>query len=206
MRSSVADQLRARITSGALAPGAPLRQEQLAAELGVSRIPVRDALTLLHAEGLVDLRPTGSCVATLTEPQAAELFDLRVLLEVDALRRAVPNHTPRTLRRVAAVQAELELADDTAEWATLDRAFHEALYGPSERPRTLDTIRVFRNVAERFALAALSHDVRRDAWRDEHRGLLDAVGAGDVARAADALTAHLRATEAVVRDAIRQLV
>ena len=197
------ERLRERIVAGVLPPGAPLRQEELAADFGVSRIPVRDALAQLQAEGLVELRASGGVrVATLTAEACAELFDLRVLLEGDALRHAVPRHTPRTLQRAASVQAELELADDPLDWVAGDRAFHEALYAPGARPRTLDIVRVLRNAVERFAVRRLSHDARRAAWRAEHRALLDAVAAGDAAAAGERLAAHLRATEAVVRAAL----
>lgn len=200
---SIVDRLRERIVTGSLAPGVPLRQEALAADLGVSRIPVRDALAQLSAEGLVTVGASGTRVTTLTEDECAELFDLRVLLEGDALAHGVPRHTPRTLRGAAAIQTELEHAD--AEWLLLDCAFHEALYAPAERPWTLETVRRFRNVVERFAVLHLTHDARRGPWRDEHHALLAAVSAGDVALARDCLTAHLRATEAVIRAVIREL-
>jgi DNA-binding GntR family transcriptional regulator len=199
------ERLRERIVTGSLAPGAALRQEALAADLGVSRIPIRDALAQLSAEGLVSLGATGARVTTLTDAECEELFDLRVLLETDALAHAVPRHTPRTVRRAAAIQAELEHADDAAEWVAGDRAFHEALYEPAGRVWTLETVRRFRNVVERFAVLHLSHDTRRAAWRDEHHALLAAVGAGDVPLARERLTAHLRATEDVVRGTLREL-
>jgi DNA-binding GntR family transcriptional regulator len=201
--AALVERLRDRITAGVLPPGAPLRQEELAADFGVSRIPVRDALAQLQSEGLVELRASGGVrVATLTPEACGELFDLRVLLECDALRHAVPRHTPRTLQRAASIQAELEFADDAADWIAGDRAFHEALYAPGGRARTVDIVRVVRNVVERFAVARLSHDARRAEWRDEHRALLDAAAAGDAAAACERLTAHLRATVGVVRDAL----
>ena len=201
------DQLRRLITTGELAPGAPLRQTELADSFGVSRIPVRDALVQLQAEGLVQTgRDRGTYVTSLTEHECAEIFDLRVLLEREALLHAVPRHTPATLRKVTAIQAELELTDDSARWAEGDRHFHEALYAPAERDRTIQLVGMLRNVVERFAAAHLSHDVRRTAWKEEHRALLAAVTAGDAARATECLVTHLRATEAVVRSALRDLV
>jgi DNA-binding GntR family transcriptional regulator len=201
----IVDLLRNRIVSGSLPPGAPLRQEALAADLGVSRIPVRDALAQLSAEGLVALAASGARVTTVTDTECAEVFDLRVLVEGDLLAHAVPRHTPRTLRRLAAVQLELEHTDDAAGWVAGDRDFHEALYEPAGRTWTLDTVRRLRNVVERFAVLHLSHDVRRSAWRDEHRSLLEAVGAGDVVLARDRLSAHLRGTEGIVRAALGEL-
>jgi DNA-binding GntR family transcriptional regulator len=176
-----------------------MRQETLAAELGVSRLPVRDALTRLEAEGLVEVRPDrGAYVATLSAAECAEVFDLRVLLECDALGHAIPNHGERSIRQVRAAQAELEAEDETRRWVEGDRRFHELLYEPSGRPRTLQFIRMLRNVVDRFYVARLTHGRRRDAWKAEHRRLLKAVEARDVGGARACLTEHLRETRQVV--------
>jgi DNA-binding GntR family transcriptional regulator len=101
--------LRDDISSGKLAPGAVLRQAELAEQFGTSRIPVREALNSLQAEGLVQIEPNrGAFVTTLSAEELHELFDLRVLLEIDVLRRAVPMHTERSLRRLEAIQHELD--------------------------------------------------------------------------------------------------
>ena len=197
--SDILTRLRHRVVQGELEPGSPMRQEQLAAEMGVSRIPVRDALRRLEAEGLVEVRSDRG--AYVTSPGAAEcieIFDLRVLLECDALEQAIPHHTARSLRSAEAVQAELEMEDETRRWVEGDRRFHELLYAPSGRARTLHFIEMLRNVVDRFYLARLEHGIRREAWRKEHQGLLDAVRARDAGRAPAALTRHLRETQKVV--------
>jgi DNA-binding GntR family transcriptional regulator len=199
--SAIAERLRERLVAGELKQGVPLRQERLAAEMGVSRLPIRDALSYLAAEGLVEIRPNrGAYVATLTRRQCLEIFDLRVLIECDALAHATPRHTPRSLRAIEAVQTELDLEDDTARWVEGDRWFHELLYAPSDRPLTLKTIRTLRNTVERFCVSNLHHDVRRVEWGAEHRVLLARVRTGDVVGARECLAAHLRATQAIVLD------
>jgi len=197
--------LRASIISGALAPGVLLRQTELAEEFGTSRIPVREALNSLQAEGLVQIEPNrGAWVTTLTAAELNEIFDLRVLLETEALRRAAPRHSERTLRRVEAVQHELDAETVPAEWGRLDRAFHDALYEPSGRPRTLQMIGALRDSVQRFYLARLGPDARRPGWNEEHNGLIAQVRAGDADGACATLTAHLRHTEETALTALQE--
>ena len=199
----MAAALRDALHQGRWSSGAALRQEDLAAEFGVSRIPVREALNKLQAEGLVVVQPNrGAFVASLTVADVHEVFDLRVLLECDALRHAIPQHTPRTLRQLAALQAELDAEHDPTLWLATDAAFHEVLYAPSGRGKTLQMIAVLRASVTRLYRAHLSPDSRRKGWRDEHHALLKAVAAGHVERAVAALTRHLRETEKVAVAAI----
>jgi DNA-binding GntR family transcriptional regulator len=199
----IADQLRDALNAGRWSPGAPLRQEELAEEFSVSRIPVREALSKLHAEGLVVIHPNrGAYVATFTEAQMREIFDLRVLLECEALRHAVHRHTPQSLRQIEAIQHALDAADDKLGWARGDRAFHDALYAPSARERTLQLINGLRGSIERFYLARLTPDSRRSGWRDEHQRLIAAVKARDMRAAQRELTDHLRQTEALALDTL----
>lgn len=200
---TVAAALRSGLHQGRWAPGTALRQEDLAAELGVSRIPVREALTRLQAEGLVVIEPNrGAFVPMLTAPEVEEIFDLRLLLETDALRHAIPRHTPRSLRHLDALQRELDVEEEPGAWLASDTAFHAALYAPSGRRRTLETIAALRAAVSRFYLGHLSPSTRRAAWNDEHHALLAAVGAADVDRATAVLTQHLRATAATARAAL----
>lgn len=180
-----------------------MRQELLAAEMGVSRLPIRDALTKLEAEGLVEIRPNrGAYVASLNHEECLEIFDLRVLLECDALRHAIGRHSARSIRALQAVQSELEVENQTTLWVEGDRQFHEMLYAPSGRTRTLELIKPLRNTVERFCIAHLEHNVRRTEWGSEHRALLELVVAQDLEKACRQLTAHLRATQEVVLAAI----
>ena len=200
---SVAAALRAALHQGRWSPGAALRQEELAAEFGVSRIPVREALNKLQAEGLVVVEPNrGAFVASLSPAEVHEVFDLRVLLECDALRHAIPQHTPRTLRQLTALQSELDAEDEPNLWLATDAAFHEVLYAPSGRAKTLEMIAVLRASVTRLYRAHLSPNTRRKGWRDEHHALLKAVAAGNVERAVAALTRHLRETETVAVTAV----
>ncbi|HEY0589252.1 MAG TPA: GntR family transcriptional regulator [Pseudoduganella sp.] len=199
--------LRADISCGKLAPGAVLRQAELAEQFGTSRIPVREALNSLQAEGLVQIEPNrGAYVTTLGADELHELFDLRVLLETDVLRRAVPLHTERTLRRLESVQHELDGETAPMEWLRLDRAFHDGLYGPSGRPRSLQMVASLRASVERFYLAQLGPDARRPGWNDEHQRLIALVRAGDADGACAMLAGHLRETEKLAVSTLGSLI
>ncbi|MED5621365.1 GntR family transcriptional regulator [Ideonella sp. BN130291] len=201
--ASLTSALRDAINAGRWPPGAALRQEELAAEFGVSRIPVRDALSALQAEALVVVEPNrGAFVAGFSAQEMSEVFDLRVLLECEALRHAVPRHTEATVRRLATLQRQLDAEDDVQGWARGDRAFHDALYAPCERPRTLQIIASLRGSVQRFYVARLQPGSRRAGWHDEHHALLSAVQARDVDKAVEVLTRHLRETQSLAVAAV----
>ena len=204
--AAIASQLHVDINAGRWPDGAALRQDDLARTYGASRIPVREALNLLREEGLVVVVPNrGAYVARLSAAEAGEIFDLRVLLEAEAMRHAVPAHSRKTLLPIHALQAQLELEDASAAWIVGDRAFHDALYAPCGRPHTLDLIARLRTRVERHGLSRLRPGSRRQGWAREHRQLLAAVAAGDVEAAVQALTTHLLETRAIVCAALSQV-
>ncbi|WID94722.1 GntR family transcriptional regulator [Bosea vestrisii] len=197
--SALAQRLREAIDAGHWQPGDLLRQEQLAAEYGVSRIPVREALAQLQAEGLLDVAHYRG--ARVSRPQAQEideLFDLRLLVEGDLLARALGQHDQRLLRELKRLQNALEDADDRLGWISGDIAFHEALYQPAGRPRSLALFRQLRAPIDRFSAQALGPGARKQGWADEHRQLIAAVAASDGTAAQNILNQHLQATRAVV--------
>lgn len=197
--SVLARRLREAIDAGHWKPGELLRQEQIAAEYGVSRIPVREALAQLQSEGLLDVAHYRG--ARVSRPQAQEideLFDLRLMVEGDLLTRAFSRHDQRSLRELARLQDRLEDADDRLGWISGDIAFHEALYGPAERPRSRVLFRQLRAPIDRFAAQALGPGARKQGWANEHRQLIAAVAAGDAMAARSILEQHLQATRAVV--------
>jgi DNA-binding GntR family transcriptional regulator len=197
--SALAQRLREAIDAGRWPPGELLRQEQIAAEYGVSRIPVREALAQLQTEGLLEV--THYRGARVSRPRAGEideLFDLRLLVEGDLLTRAFSRHDQRSLRELARLQDRLEDVDDRLGWIAGDIAFHEALYAPAERPRSLALFRQLRAPIDRFSARALGPGSRKQGWADEHRQLIAAAEAGDLPAARAILEQHLQATRAVV--------
>lgn len=141
----VVEEIRKRILSGSIKAGEPLRQAALAEELNVSRIPVREALLQLEAEGLVEFEAHKGATATRLSPdQVTELFELRALLECDLLRRAIPNMTEDVLAAAEKVRQKMNRAfvekNSMNSWSELNTEFHLNLYRPSGRFKTLELV------------------------------------------------------------------
>jgi DNA-binding GntR family transcriptional regulator len=194
--SAVTQLLRKSIDRGRWASGAPLRQEEIAAEFGVSRVPVREALFQLQAEGLVQLVPNkGVYVRSVSAAELREWFRLRSLIEADILADAVPLHTPATINRLETVQAALDKAHSVADWIAGDREFHEALYAPAQRTESMAIVRRLRHQVDRFYFARMKPGTRAQGWHQEHHALIRAVRRHDAKAAAKVLQAHLAETE-----------
>ena len=206
LTDATADALRGRIVAGAWPAGTPLRQEALAEELGVSRIPLREALRRLEAEGLVVVQPhRGAVVAALPTSDALELFELRALLEADLVRRAVPRLTAADDARLRAAALGFERAvidGDVAAWGLANRDFHFALYAAAGRPRTLEVVERLHAQTDRLLRLqlALTDGVRR-AVR-EHRAIAAAARARDPRRAAALVRRHILDAGAALAEAL----
>lgn len=196
----IADALREEIVAHRAEAGAVLRQERLAERFGTSRMPVREALRMLEAEGLVVFVPNrGAAVAPLDAAEWEEVCEMRAALEPLALARALPHLTDARIAEVEAVQGELEGAA-LAAFGALDTRFHLTLYAPCARPRLLRQIAVLGAAADRYlrlAAGPIEHAARSHA---EHRALLDACRARDEGRAVALLTAHIEAAGRALSD------
>lgn len=192
--SALADRLRERILSGAEAPDRPLRQDTIAAELGVSKIPLREAMARLEREGLVRAEPNrGWFVRPLDAAEAREVFALRLKLEPELVAVAASAADEAARARARTVFASLERARDSDRGAA-NRAFHLALVRPADRPVTFDIVERLHVLADRYVrkhLEPQGRDARADA---EHRVLLDAWLARDGAQVEALLTDHIAGT------------
>jgi len=175
------EDVRGRIVSGALQPGSPVRQDTLAAELGVSKIPLREALARLERDGLVvSHRNRGFEVRGLSAEEAEEVFDLRLKLEPSATAFAC--RVAMAGDRVAAQQA-LEALDRALEAggpevSDRNRDFHLALVRPGGRELTTQLVERLHSLAERYVQAHLEAQGRTARARAEHHDLYDAWSAG----------------------------
>ncbi|HEY8564018.1 MAG TPA: GntR family transcriptional regulator [Beijerinckiaceae bacterium] len=208
MAAAAAAALRERILSGAFPAGAQLRQDSLAAEFGVSRIPIREALVQLEAEGLVRIVPhRGAVVALLSAEEVEELFELRALLEPRLLRRSGPRLTPEDHDALAAILAEYDAAleaDRVGRWGELNTRFHERLYARAGRPRTAALASTLLREADRHTRMQLA--LTRDLGRAqaEHVELVALCRAGRVAEACRLLRAHIDHAGAALRAVLAQ--
>ncbi|MFE6961911.1 GntR family transcriptional regulator [Streptomyces sp. NPDC057696] len=196
VRARVHTLLRARITSLELLPGAPLSENELAAELDVSRTPVREALILLGEESLVDVFPKlGTFVSRISVDAVLEAQFMREALELAALREAV---TKSGAQDIAALRAILDAqraalkAGDADVFFEQDEAFHRRLMEASGHRtlwRTVATAKAHLDRARRLSLP-LPH--RIETLVDEHTAVVDALEQRDAARAEEALRGHLQ--------------
>jgi DNA-binding GntR family transcriptional regulator len=192
--------LRKEILGGRHAPGSTLRQEELAERLGVSRMPVREALKRLEAEGLVDVLPSRRVrVAPLSPDEVRDVYDLRAVLEPLAIRLAVPCLRSTHLRDAEHALGEAAEEGDPTTFGARNTRFHLALMEPCERPRLLTIVTSLLDVSDRYQRAALHDEVHNDLVRDEHDRLLAAAREGDADAAAHAAAEHVaRAGERVM--------
>ena len=186
--------LRTRLAAGTLGPGDRIRQEQLAAELGTSVIPVREALSTLQAEGLVRYVPhRGYRVATLSLDELSETYEIRRLLEDEVVRLATPRLDDghlALLRDAAEEMESLASGADVAAMIAANRRFHFTLYDVAERPRMVDFIRILWQTTDAYRSLYYGQDTARHRVNDEHRSILEALGAHDTERAVRELHAH----------------
>ncbi|MDR5675815.1 MAG: GntR family transcriptional regulator [Armatimonadota bacterium] len=188
----VADVLREAILRGILLAGQQLRQDEIARELGVSHIPVREALRQLEAEGLVRLRPyRGFEVSELSPEEVEELYEIRIPLECQALRLAFPHLTDEDLERAERILDAIDAEGDPSAWSELNTEFHAVLYSPSRRQRLLNLIRTLRTNVDRYLRLYISVMQRKQYSQREHRKILEAVRRRDAAGAVAALEEHL---------------
>ena len=199
----IADNVRRLIETGEYPPGAPVRQEEIAGRLGVSRIPVREAFRLLEADGLVTLHANrGAFVTQPSEDEVRELFDVRLMLEEDLLRRASPRMSDAELKHIEWLDSRIASARTPFEWVQYDEAFHLGTYEPANRPRTVALVTTLRRSLNAYYLRYLGPDSRAAAWRVEHRKLTRALRQRDARTAAKVLEKHLLKTRDVLLSAI----
>ncbi|MBV9563517.1 MAG: GntR family transcriptional regulator [Bradyrhizobium sp.] len=190
----IAAELRSELMAGTLRPGAELSQVMLAERFGVSRIPIRDALRILAGEGLIEIEANrGARAITLTAAEVREIYDLRVLLECDALRRAAAHVAPAELEEIERVRRKSDLDAGTRAWAAGDWAFHRALYQPAGRPRQLAMIESLRRACRLHVSAYATMPAKKPRWLNDHRAIVEHLRKGDAQGAIQALQAHLEA-------------
>ena len=205
----LAAALRRWIVAGDFPAGAPLRQEDLARRLYASRMPLREALRTLAAEGFVTIRPNrGAVVAPIDADELREITELREVLETMALRHAVPRLSNAQIDEAAAIQDEIERGDDAA-FGPLNARFHLALYKAADRPLLLRHVTTLHGLSERYLRVAVGELGLNPRSSEEHRALLDACYTRDSDRAAAVLSEHIlmpgRAVEAEVRTRLPSL-
>ncbi|MFB4268257.1 GntR family transcriptional regulator [Nonomuraea sp. GTA35] len=190
----VLGELRRAITTGRLRPGTPIRQDALAEELQVSRVPLREALKTLEGEGLVTYKPhKGYCVAMLSLDDLREVYRIRELLEEEAVRAAVARLTDDDLHRIEAAQEAVEraaAAGDVAAMATANRTFHMTLFDCAGMPRLARLIRTLWDTTDAYRSMYYGDAGNRERVVKEHRAALDALRRRSADEAVTTLNVH----------------
>ncbi len=180
------------IVTGVFQPGQRLRQDALAAQIGVSRIPVRSALVKLESDGLVTFEPyRGATVNSLTPMGAREIYEIRTVLETHALRKAMTVMTPERLARLEQSANELNAVENEEEFLQRRAEFYHELYDAKFQPRLVELIDRLREEVGRYSLDNNLDYVRPPGERD-HAQVLAFLRVDDVDGAARWLEQHLR--------------
>ena len=208
LSQQVYSHLRAGILDNTYPPGAPLPEEALAASLKVSRVPVREALRRLSAEGLVVIRPRqGATVTELTSKQFLDAYQVREALEVLAVRLAMPRLTPDDLDQLNALQQAMHLAadaNDAEAFFGVNAEFHGFLVDKADNgdlkaiyERLIDRMRRYRTP---------SLDLRGGMTEsiDEHAAILRAIREGNADEAARLMAQHIHVPQRVVEGDLDQ--
>ena len=195
--------LRKAIIEGDLTDGDPLRQDEIARSFNTSRIPVREALTMLEQQGLVKtVRYKGAVVAALSMQEAGEIFDFRALLEAEVIRQAVPNMTPEILDQAQEFLERFSAASDPMEYGDLNRGFHATLYRASGRPYHLNVIENSMDRIDRYLRAQLVLSGGMSRADREHQAILDACRQGQADVAAQLTADHILGAKVSLEDHI----
>jgi DNA-binding GntR family transcriptional regulator len=194
----VADHLRRAILSGEIGPGEWIRQEEVAERLGSSRLPVREALRILEAEGLTEHTANkGSRVPRLDPAELDVLYRMRERLEPLALTESLPHLTDADIAGLADIHEQIMAGDDLAEFLVLDRAFHLGSYAGCASEQLAGSVVRLWNSTQPYRRAFMSLDGRphrREVVDHEHRLILDALSRRDAEDAERYLAGHIRRT------------
>lgn len=191
----VAESIRKAVLAGQLPPGTPLVERDIAARMGVSKTPVREALISLSRTGLVAInRHRGISVATISEDDIRSIYRVRVLLEPDAVASGVPFFVESAVVKAKALLDQADDASSRKDWVSLsltNRRFHRLVY--SRCPNQLQ-VSILDNLQDRVALMGVENWREEPTWRTEnveHAEILEAISQGDAALAAELTERHI---------------
>ncbi|WP_441240690.1 GntR family transcriptional regulator [Tardiphaga sp. 768_D3_N2_1] len=176
LSAMITDQLRQAILDGTHPAGSQLRQDALGEAYGVSRIPVREALFQLEAEGLVKIVPQkGAIVSELSLDEINDVFDLRVILEPRMLAQSAPHFVDDDFAVLDDIQRRFEkaiAAGNISEWGQLNADFHMAMYVRARQPRTQTIVMALLQTSDRYTRMQLSTTTAMGIAEKEHAELI----------------------------------
>jgi DNA-binding GntR family transcriptional regulator len=209
LASAVADKLREMIIRGDIQEGEQLRQDAIAADFRVSRIPVREALRQLEAEGLIKIvAHRGAVVSALSPDEIEELFEIRAILESEVLKLSIPNLTEGDFQEAESIlqtfENELWMKGEVGAWGRLNWQFHSKLYSRANRPHFMSIIQTINNNGDRYTRLQLYLTQAFEKAKNEHRMLLALCRKGDTDGAAELLKRHIRNAGGMLKEFVKQ--
>ena len=183
--------------------GERLIPEDIAAEIGMSRMPVREAFRRLAADGLVTLRPNRGCVvAGLTLDELTEVFEIRSVLEGLAVRIALPKLTVEHFEEMDRLLVRMERAGEagSSDWVLRHQEFHAYLYGLSGRPKLIRQIAALHVAIEPYMRIWFDYVEKPLSAREEHQKLLNALKSGDTVEAEREMEDHVLGTASLLAE------
>jgi DNA-binding GntR family transcriptional regulator len=192
----------AGIRTGRFNAGVRLIPEEIAGEIGMSRMPVREALRRLASEGLVLIRPNRGCVvAGLTVDEIYEVFEIRSVLEGLAVRLATPRLDADAFAELDRLLARMERSGiGSDDWVTRHREFHEYICAFSRRPKLIRQIAALHVTIEPYLRIWFHHAEKPLSAREEHVAIIEALKSGDPARAERVVAEHIITTAPTLTD------
>ena len=209
LHEQVAQRLRQMLVEGQIAPGAKLNERELSQLLNVSRTPLREAIKMLAAEGLVELLPNrGAIAVSLTEEDVLATFEVMAGLEGMAGELAAQRITPQELAEIQAMQFEMMAAytrRDLSAYYALNARIHNAINDAAKNP-VLST--VYNQVNARLQALRFRSNQDGEKWKravKEHEKMIEALAARDGAAMREVLLTHLRNKRDVVLEQLREV-
>ena len=198
---TVADELRAAIVRGDYEDGTELNQVDLAREFGVSRVPIREALRQLRAEGLITSEPhMRAAVVGHTLERVVEILELRMLLETYLMSRSAARMTPDDYAELREMCAKMQRTRAHDAWLALNTAFHDRLYSHADAPVASELAHQLSLRVQRYVRMVRSSGGKRAGDPNkEHTAILDALERGDLPAARRELESHIQHTADQVR-------
>jgi DNA-binding GntR family transcriptional regulator len=192
----IAISLRDAIRSGSLPDGYELNQIALAEHFGVSRVPVREAMRQLQAEGWIDAkRHQRAVVRGFSHERIVEILELRAVIEAFLIEKTIATISDKELQRLDALCDEMAASRDHRHWLELNHVFHSALYESAQSQTAMELLQQLSSQVERY-VRSIGETIEREREAvDEHREILAAVRKRDVAESQRLIRAHIGQTK-----------
>lgn len=195
----VVQRVREQVLRGELNAGTRLSQEALAHQLGVSRIPVRDALRVLHTEGLVDLQGrAGAVVSSMGLDDLQEIYELTEAVEPLACRLGTPNTGRAEIARMIHYHERMQAITDNMEWLEANALFHSTLYLACRRPRLIEFLGTLRRLKDRYLMLYLNLSKDAEQHHVQHEELIGTVERRDLEAVERITLEHLHSSHEVL--------